>query len=397
MTETQRAALRIREIQTRLAELGGQSEYSDDERGELDKLRGEFTDLQRRMSALEIADMTETATPDHQEAELLTRGNVGEVFDTVLSHGSASGANAEIQAHYGIDANQIPLAMLRRDEDNDDLMTRAVTPAPANVGQNQAAIIPWVFPDSVAAFLGVDMPTVGVGEAVYPVLTKAPTVGTPAEHAEQADTTGSFSADILSPSRLQAAFSYSREDRARFAGMDSALRMALSEGLSDALDKQIVNGTNGLLNGTNLANHNVSTQTTYALYRNQFAYGRVDGRYASTTGDLRIVMGSGTYAHSASMYRGNNDNQDSLQSLTDATAGIRVSAHVPAVASTKQNAIIRLGMRADMQAPLWEGITIIPDEITKAKAGELVITAVMLHAVKVVREDGFYKQQTQHA
>ena len=122
MTDLQRAALRSREIQTRLAELGGQSEYSDDERGELDKLRGEFTDLQRRMSALEIADMTETATPDHQEAELLTRGNVGEVFDTVLSHGSASGANAEIQAHYGIDANQIPLAMLRRDEDNDDLM-----------------------------------------------------------------------------------------------------------------------------------------------------------------------------------------------------------------------------------------------------------------------------------
>ena len=112
MTDLQRAALRSREIQTRLAELGGKSEYDDSERSELDKLRGEFTDLQRRMSALEIADMTETATPDHQEAELLTRGNVGEVFDTVLSHGSASGANAEIQAHYGIDANQIPLAML---------------------------------------------------------------------------------------------------------------------------------------------------------------------------------------------------------------------------------------------------------------------------------------------
>ena len=67
MTDLQRAALRSREIQTRLAELGGKSEYDDSERSELDKLRGEFTDLQRRMSALEIADMTETATPDHQE------------------------------------------------------------------------------------------------------------------------------------------------------------------------------------------------------------------------------------------------------------------------------------------------------------------------------------------
>ena len=59
---------------------------------------------------------------------------------------------------------------------------------------------------------------VGVGEAVYPVLTKAPVVGTPAENAEQDETTGSFSADILSPSRLQAAFFYSREDRREICG-----------------------------------------------------------------------------------------------------------------------------------------------------------------------------------
>ena len=399
MTDLQRAALRAKEIQGRLPELGGKSTYDDAERSELDSLRTEYVDLTRRMSALEIADMdmTETATPDHQEAELLTRGNVGEMFDSVLAHGMPTGANAEIQAHYGIEGNQIPLEMLRRDEDTDGLRTRAVTPAPSDVGQNQASIIPYVFPDSVAAFLGVSTPTVGVGEAIYPVLTKAPTVGTPAENNEQAETTGAFSADILSPSRLQASFFYSREDRARFAGMDSALRMALSEGLSDALDKQIINGTNGLLEGTNLPNHNVSTITTYAVYRSQFVYGRVDGRYASGVGDLRVVMGSDTFGHSASIYRGNNDNMDALMSITDATAGVRVSAHVPDTSGSKQNAIIRLGSRMDMVAPLWQGITIIPDEITKAKAGQIVLTAVMLHAVKVLRTDGFYKQQTQHA
>ena len=41
MTDLQRAALRAKEIQGRLAELGGKSEYSDDERGELDKLRND--------------------------------------------------------------------------------------------------------------------------------------------------------------------------------------------------------------------------------------------------------------------------------------------------------------------------------------------------------------------
>ena len=54
-------------------------------------------------------------------------------------------------------------------------------------------------------------------------------------------------------------------------------------------------------------------------------------------------------------------------------------------------------MARDMVAPIWEGVTIIPDEITKAKSGQIVITAVMLHAVKILRTDGFYKQETQHA
>ena len=48
-----------------------------------------------------------------------------------------------------------------------------------------------------------------------------------------------------------------------------------------------------------------------------------------------------------------------------------------------------------MVAPIWEGVTLIPDEITKASSGEIVITAVMLHAVKILRSAGFYKQETQ--
>ena len=50
-----------------------------------------------------------------------------------------------------------------------------------------------------------------------------------------------------------------------------------------------------------------------------------------------------------------------------------------------------------MVAPIWEGVTIIPDEVTKAASGQIVITAVMLYAVKLLRADGFYKQETQHA
>ena len=67
--------------------------------------------------------------------------------------------------------------------------------------------------------------------------------------------------------------------------------MNLSDALSDKLDQQVLNGSEGLFNSTNLANHNVSAVTTYAqCIKAQLAYGRVDGTWASGVGELRIVM-----------------------------------------------------------------------------------------------------------
>ena len=403
MTPLQLSEVRAGAIRIRLAELAALETFTDEQRAELDTLRNEYTDTERRMAALRMVDTTpaplETRTGEGREFRaMLGRANVGAMFDSIIEHRAMDGAEAEIQQHYHLAGNQIPLALLRRSWGNDDdLEKRAATPGPANVGQNQASIIPYVFPMAAATFLGVDMPSVGVGEAVYPVLTSELSVGTPAENATHAETTGAFSADVLSPARIQASFFYSREDRARFAGMDEALRMNLSDGLADGLDKQIISGTNGLLTGTNLANHNRATVSDFAHYIAEFGYGRVDGRYASMTSDLRIVMGAGTYAHAGEVYRNTSVDRTALDRLMDITGGVRVSAHVPAVASNRQNSVVRLGSDMSMVAPVWEGVTIIPDEVTKAAEGQIVITAVMLHAVKLLRAGGWYKQQTQHA
>ena len=396
MKLSQKLSLRASEIRTRLAALAGIDDLDDEQRQELDALRNEMRDVEARYQAAAIAEdkptETRTSTPEGAElAALIDGAALGNIFQAVVEHRQTHGREAELQQHYGLTANAVPLAMLRGAA---PLETRAVTPAPANVGQNQAAIVPGVFPQSCAAFLGIDMPTVGVGEAVFPVLTQNATVGTPAENAAQAETTGSFSADVLSPSRLQASFFYSREDRARFAGMSEVLRMNLGDALADALDQQIIAGTNGLLTGTNLANNNVNIVTTYNGYREAFAYGRVDGTYASTVADVRVVMGSATYAHCSTQFV---NNRDALSDLMAASGGVKVSAHVPAASGDKQNSIIRLGTRRDMVAPVWEGVQLIPDEITLAANGQIKITAVMLHAVKILRAAGFHKQQAQLA
>ena len=405
MTPIQELEIRAGVIRQRLATIGAMTELTDETRSELDTLKLEYTDNDSKRAALTIAGDApvthiETRSSEGREfRSLVTGSNVGHIFDAALSKRSVDGATKELQDHYGLEPNQVPLALLVKNwPENDQLETRAVTPAPGNVGQNQNSIIPYVFPASAAAYLGVSMPTVGVGEQVYSVLTKELDVRTPAENADANETTGAFSADVLTPSRVQAAFFYSREDRARFSGMDAALRENLSEGLSDGLDKQILTGTNGLFTGTNLPDNAQTTNDTFDSYLNNLCWNQIDGRYASMSGDLALLVGAATLKDLGQTYRNTSVDRSALDRLMELTASVRVSAHVPAPATNRQNAIIRRGMSVSAIAPVWEGLTIIPDEVTKAKSGEIIITGVLLYAMKVLRTGaGLVKQGTDHS
>ena len=394
MTNLQKLQLRASEIRKRLAEIAGTEtdKMTDEIRSELTELRNEYTDIETRSQAAMIAEDAPIETRSDPQAtelgELQDKASLGNIFDCTLEHRSTDGAEAELQQHHGLASNMVPIDLLE---------TRAVTPAPGNVAQNQAAIIKGVFPQSAAAFLGISMPTVGVGESIFPVLTKNATVHTPAENAAAAETTGSFSADVLTPKRLQASFFYSRESKAKFSGLDEALRQNLSDALSDSLDKQILAGDpTGLLHGTVLDNNNVSAITTFNGYRTNLSFGRVDGTYANSVADIRVLMGSGTYAHASGVYRSDNADYSALDALMRVIS-IRVSAHIPAVASNKQNALVARGNLMHAVAPIWSGIQLVPDEITRLAAhGEIVLTAIMLYNFKLLRADGFHKQETRH-
>ena len=404
MTDLQKIQSRLGAVRIRLSEIAG-AELSDETRGELDQLRAEYIDLEKRADAARMAGDASPDIPISVETsegkefkELRTRANVSDVFSFITGGNGITGATRELQEHHGMRSSMLPIELLVRDWPTDkELETRAVTPAPGNVGQQQQSIIPYVFPDSAAAFLMVSMPTVGVGEVVYPVLTSTLTVGTPAENAAQAETTGSFSTSVLSPGRLQSSYFFSREDKARFAFMEDSLRENLTAGLSDGLDDQILSGTNGLFTGTVLANHNVTAQTSWDLYLSQLVYGRIDGRYASTSGDLKMVMGAATYGDMGATYRNTSVDRTVLDRVMEVTGGVRVSAHVPGPASKRQNVVIKRGMTSSMVAPVWSGIEMIPDEVTLAGNGQIKITAIMLFAVKLLREDDYFKQQIQTA
>ena len=398
MTPLQRLQLRQSETRQSLNVLLALDELTDEQRAEMATLTTSMQNLEVETRAAIVAegDPTVTASDDDTAARemraLIDGASIGAIFGATLEHRATEGQTAELQQHLRLSPRirclsrcswSIGPSHRRR------RTWRRTKPRLSRPYSPRAARPSWVSPCRPWAW----------GEAVYPVLTTSATTHTPAENAAAAETTGAFSADVLSPSRLQASFFYSREDRARFAGMDSALRQNLGDALSDALDKQILVGSEGLLTGTKLPNHDAAAVTTYANYRSELGYARVDGKFAGSVGDIKIVMGSATYGHCAGVFRSANaGDRAALEDLMGVTGGVKVSAHVPAAtgANKKQEAVIRLGSRRDMVSPIWEGVTLIPDEITKAGTGQIVITAVMLHAVRILRADGFYKQQTQH-
>ena len=391
-------ALRLSEIREALNGLNAIAEPTEAQQtSERDLLASQKkTETEYREALTAEADEHATVPVDAEDREyraLLGRGNVGRILAASVERRSVDGAEAELQQHRGLATNQIPLAMLRVPA---VVEHRAVTTGPTNVGTTEQPAIMPVFARGIGAFIFADRPTVDAGLVAYPVLDQRPTVGGPHTDSTAVDETdGSFSSELLTPGRCQASYFYRRVDAARFASLDMALRQALNDGLEEKLDKDLIGA---LLRGVNLANHAAGGVTSFADYLSQFGHARVDGRYAAALSDVRTVMGSATYAHAGGQYRSNNADYSALDALDAKTGGVRVSAHVPAANGNKQNTLVRLGQhdRAVIQV-MWDGISLIPDEVTKVKTGEVAITAILLAATKILRAASFHKQETQHA
>ena len=403
MTVLQQKLVRQSEIRESINTLLGNDARTEEQDGELVKLTAEGTAIEPEIRAAIVASPDETQTVETEDAEtrelrqLTERANVGDILSATFEKRQTSGEAAELQKHFGLGSHQIPLEMLKI---NRGVEERAAATVPASIGDaSQAEVITPVFASGDGAFLGIERPVVPTGTAAFPVLSTLPSVKGPFTGSDEAaQTDASFVANNLSPERLQASFSYRRTDAARFAGLDAALRLALNSGLQEKLDQQAIEGTDGLLTSTNLPNNNVNTATTFALYLSGLLYGRVDGRYARTPGDIRMILGSGTFNHASAAYKGNNSDESGVERLQEKSGGLMVSAHVPDVASSKQNVLIRLGMaRGAAVQPMWQGVSLVVDEFTRAAFGEIIVHAILLSNFQITRKAQWFKQQTQHA
>ena len=134
MKASQKIALEMSEKREQLNALLAMDELTDDQRADMATFSTRMQELEVEARAAIMAEgeptITRTVVADGEDRELrslIDRANVGTIFEAVLEHRATDGVEAELQTHYRVAANAIPLALLE---------TRAVTPAPGQVAQN---------------------------------------------------------------------------------------------------------------------------------------------------------------------------------------------------------------------------------------------------------------------
>lgn len=389
MTKLQELQFKLSEVRTRLA-----TSTDEDQEPILKEYAALETEYRKALEASAVEDTsvddeTEDTSETTEYRSLVGQANVGRYFHSIVKGEEVDGVEAELQQHHELASNQIPIDVIAYTPEVEE---RAVTPGATTAGLNQMAIEPPVFPEMQAGFLGIPMPRVPVGTPLYPDLTTRATVEGPLTDSTEVDeTTGAFSTVTIAPARFQASYFYLRTEAARFAGMGEALRGNLSQALADALDDYIITQLTG---STSITDASDPTRAlTYAQSVQQFVYGRIDGQWATMPSNVRHLVNTGTYAQLSTLYQ-NTARDNALEKIMQVSGGIRVSAHIAAASSNISTGIARLGNRRDAVAPVWEGVTIINDEVTKAATGEIVITAVMLANFSVLRTGGFFLTKT---
>ena len=274
--------------------------------------------------------------------------------------------------------------------------TATTLAATSGIGTVQDQIIQRVFAQTAAAFLGVRMVGVGVGQHSYPIITAGQTPDLKTAGTAHDATAATISASVLEPKRLTARYVIRVEDIAKLAGYEEALRMDLNGAMGERLDHFVLNGddaTDPQWSGFFDALTDPTAPSDVATYADFLkAYGGgVDGRYATSLAQVRLLVGDETYGHAAAVTN-TGSGATAVQYAMGATGGLQASALVPDAASNIQQAILAKtgpGWMDNSVCNTWPGVEMIRDPYSGASKGEVALTAISLVDFALIRKAGF--------
>lgn len=371
------------------------------------------------LEALNAADQAVAellaAGPAQAPAELRDQIRLGRYLAAIAQQRVLDGPEGELRAELNLSDQAIPLeAMMPTAEERQD----AVSPqnasgdalASGTINLTTGPLLERVFTETDTVFLGVAMPTVPAGERRYPVMTAGTTAAMAARGSGTDAGAARFSVVDAEPHRLTGRYVMDLEGVAELGGLlESTLRADLRREMGFQIDNQILNGDG---TGANVSGILASlddtpfpalagsakdpAQLTWETAR-EMLYGNLDGKFARTEADIRLLVGDSTYNRLRNVYRSGAtaSNVDGIDAMRALGSRVRRSFMIPAQsaflsgATKREQHVVFAAEPMAAVAPVWQGITMIRDPYTNAKNAQIVMTAHMMFDFVFRRKDGW--------
>ena len=399
--------VKVSEQRSRLAALAALDDLTDELRSELDTLSKDHQTTEAQLRAAIAAEGVvdpegDVVDPEVRERlELRGRVSFGRYLASMLTGQQISGPEAEYQAACKVPG--IPLDLFEQDRPVEVRVDAASGVPATGAGATLAPIQPFVFSESIANKLMIEMPSVGSGAYSEMTISTSLTAGAKNKGTVQDSTAAVLTPTTANPRSIRGRLTLNLEDIAAIgqANFESALRQNAQAVVSDALDSQIITGNGSAPNLDGLINQltdpsNPTVIANFDAFVAAFA-DSIDGLWAPTMIDVAIVANVDAYKLAAKTYRDRvidtgNRGGVSLGDKTAAdylrayTGGFWTNKRMPATDSTIARGIVhrkgRMGLRTAC-LPTWGSIS-VDDIYSDAASGQRHFTLNVLVGSKVL-------------
>ena len=382
MTVKQKLELRRSEVRSRLAAISclAGDHYSDTVQTEEKTLQKEFGELETRYRSAVIAEgeqestkLDQTDTKGRKLRSLVEKASLVNFLSESASQNELRSGSPEAELRSELlgknaQPGHVPLAVLApsamEDRKRETRATDTATNVAATVAipNRQNQIIRRVFSQSASQFLGIRMPSVGIGETSFPYLSAGVAPGMKAKGARADAEAATFTAESVGPTRLAARYLLRVEDLHRLAGMEAALRSDMRGALSEAMDAQTLTGDGVGANVTGLLSElpaapaagagEFSWQEAVAVIADQ-----VDGKYAADPSMVKMLCASDLYSKMAIRLVAASSSGSSVSAasryIQEISGGLRVSANMPDADSDISTVLLSRMGAVGAFAPIW--------------------------------------------
>ena len=329
-------------------------------------------------------------TPEGAEvADLLKRSSVGDYLAEAVAHETLTGAPKELREAL-LGHNQpgwLPLEMLEQRAD-------AVTGITTATVENQAPIAGRVFARSSMDYMGVAQPSIAIGDYNLPRINAGSTADVRSPSVELDGAAATLDVDTLAVVRLTSSYTYTVESAQKVRGFGDALAADLRGVMAEKRDQLMLNGqdavaaTSPAVTGIigSLEDPTNPPMITSGLDVLGDYDASVDGKYAYGDQQVRMLANAECWRFAMNLQIPSSTNAAQLLRDRLSDARFRASANMPATVTdiaTVLTYAAGAGVRGAV-SPIWGGgLQLISDPYTGAKAGQTLLTALMLTSFAV--------------